>query len=57
MAPKAEREDAWHRLALDLPLDKLDAMIQRVGLGDLPDLARRILKGDVRGRVVVDVNA
>jgi len=32
-------------------------MIQRVGLGDLPDLARRILKGDVRGRVVVDVNA
>jgi len=57
MAPKAEREEAWTKLARDLPLEKLDVMIQRVGLEELPDLAKRILKGGVRGRVVVDVNA
>ncbi len=56
MAPKAEREAAWARLVTDLPLDRLDAMIQDVGLGDLPDLGKRILKGGVTGRVVVDVD-
>ena len=29
----------------------------RVDLSDLPDLGRAILKGQVRGRVVVDVTA
>jgi acrylyl-CoA reductase (NADPH) len=54
--PMKRRQDAWHRLAADLPLAKLDAMTEMVPLGALPGLAGRILKGEVRGRVVVDVS-
>ena len=56
MLPKAPREDAWRRLATDLPLDKLDRTVSEAALGDLPALAPKILKGEIRGRVVVDVN-
>ena len=38
-------------------MDKLSAMIQPATLEDLPRLGAEILKGQVRGRVVVDVNA
>lgn len=54
MAPTAIRTEAWQRLGRDLPLDKLDAMTSEIGLADLPDWGGRILKGQVRGRVVVD---
>lgn len=57
MQPFANRVRAWERIASDLPMDKLDAMIQPATLGDLPGLGRSILKGQVKGRVVVDVNA
>jgi acrylyl-CoA reductase (NADPH) len=56
MCPMPERQEAWHRLAADLPLEKLDAMTETVPLAALPELASRILKGETRGRVVVDVN-
>lgn len=55
MCPIARREAAWARLVKDLPVDHLDAATQVVGLADLPEMANRILKGQVRGRVVVDV--
>jgi len=55
MCPRDERTEAWRRLARDLPLDRLEQMSQTVPLSALPDLAPKILKGDVRGRVVVDV--
>ena len=55
MCPIARREAAWARLVEDLPVDHLDAATQVVGLADLPEMANRILKGQVRGRVVVDV--
>lgn len=57
MQPFANRLRAWQRVASDLPLDKLEAMIEPATLGDLPRLGSEILKGQVRGRVVVDVNA
>jgi acrylyl-CoA reductase (NADPH) len=57
MCPMLERQEAWRRLAHDLPLDKLDAMIETVPLASLPEYGKRILKGETRGRVVVDVNA
>lgn len=57
MQPTPNRLRAWKRIAQDLPMDKLEAMIEEVGLGALPDLGRAILKGQVKGRVVVDVNA
>ncbi len=56
MQPYANRVRAWARIAQDLPMDKLEAMIQPAVLGDLPALGRDILKGQVQGRVVVDVN-
>ncbi len=57
MQPQANRVKAWARIASDLPMEKLDAMISEATLADLPDLGRAILKGQVKGRVVVDVNA
>lgn len=56
LSPFAERSRAWARIAAELPLAKLDAMVQEVGLADLPALGAAILAGGVQGRVVVDVN-
>ncbi len=55
--PMERRRTAWQRLTRELPLDKLDGMIVDATLADLPRLGGEILKGQVRGRVVVDVNA
>lgn len=57
MQPFDNRLRAWSRIAKDLPMAKLDAMIQTAKLSDLPALGQQILKGQVKGRVVVDVNA
>ena len=57
MQPFDNRLRAWQRIATDLPMDKLEAMIQPATLKDLPQLGADILKGQVKGRVVVDVNA
>ncbi len=57
MQPYENRVRAWERIAKGLPMDKLEAMIQPATLGDLPGLGRDILNGQVKGRVVVDVNA
>jgi acrylyl-CoA reductase (NADPH) len=56
MCPLPLRRQAWQRLARDLPLAKLDALTSHAGLKDLPQLADAILKGKVRGRLVIDVN-
>ena len=55
--PRDRRIVAWNRIAKDLPLDKLDALTETASLGDLPDLAGKILKGQLRGRTVIDVNS
>jgi len=57
MCPPGPRIEAWRRLAHDLPMDRLAAIIQQVALADVPGLAARFAKGQVRGRIVVDVNA
>lgn len=57
MCPAPQRKEAWARLARDLPLDKLDAMTTTAKLGDAMGLARTILKGQVRGRTVIDVKS
>lgn len=57
MQPYDNRVRAWGRIAKDLPMDKLEAMVQPAVLSDLPQLGSDILKGQVKGRVVVDVNA
>ncbi|NKX46103.1 acryloyl-CoA reductase [Roseicyclus persicicus] len=57
MQPYDARVRAWERIARDLPMEKLEAMVEPAGLADLPGLGAAILKGQVRGRVVVDVRA
>ena len=57
MQPYEARVRAWQRIANDLPMDKLESMIITAALADLPDLGRAILKGGIKGRVVIDVNA
>ncbi len=57
MQPYDNRLRAWQRIATDLPMDKLEAMMHPAALSDLPQLGADILKGQVKGRVVVDVNA
>lgn len=55
MQPYDNRVRAWGRIASDLPMDKLEAMIQPATLEELPALGAAILKGEVKGRVVVEV--
>lgn len=57
MQPYDNRLRAWQRIAQDLPMDKLDAMVQPATMADLPQLGRDILNGQIKGRVVVDVTA
>lgn len=56
-APMARRRCAWERLDTDLDLSKLEAMTQDVPLSSIEGYGNKILAGQVRGRIVVDVNA
>jgi acrylyl-CoA reductase (NADPH) len=55
--PYERRLAAWDRLVEDLPLDQLEAMTTVIPLAAVLDWAPKIVDGQVRGRVVVDVNA
>ncbi|HOB65709.1 MDR family oxidoreductase [Ottowia sp.] len=55
MAPYARRAEAWSRLAAELPAEVLAGNTATIALGDAPAVAARLLAGQVRGRVVVDV--
>ena len=57
MQPYENRLRAWERVAKDLPMDKLEDMMVEAKMSDLPGLCEDILKGQVKGRVVADVNA
>ena len=56
MAPKALRVRAWDKLACNLVASKLDAITREIGLGDVIGVAADLLAGNIRGRVVVNVN-
>jgi acrylyl-CoA reductase (NADPH) len=56
MCPMPKRMAAWTRLQSDLALDRLEAMTAEARLADVPRLAADIVKGLVRGRLVIDVN-
>jgi acrylyl-CoA reductase (NADPH) len=57
MAPMATRLQAWSRLASDLDKTKLDAITTEISLAQAIARAPDILAGQVRGRLVVNVNA
>ncbi len=56
MQPYNNRVRAWQRIATELPLEKLDAMIRPATLDEVPKFATEILKGQIKGRIVVDLN-
>ncbi len=56
MCPRPRRLEAWQRLARDLDPGRLAAMTAEIGLAEAIPTAARLLAGEVRGRVVVDVN-
>ena len=56
MAPE-RRRTAWTRLAGELPMETLDRLTQTAQLADVPGLSRQMINGEIRGRVVIDVNA
>lgn len=55
MCPKARRLSAWARLSVDLDAERLAAMTTTVPFERAIDVAREILNGTVRGRVVVEI--
>jgi acrylyl-CoA reductase (NADPH) len=55
MCPRGERTEAWNRLAHDLSRERLERMTVEVPLSELPALAPQLLKGGIRGRIVVAV--
>lgn len=54
MAPLERREEAYRRLAEDLEMSKLDALSSTIKISEVPEKAADILKGKVRGRLIVD---
>ena len=54
--PVPRRTEIWDALAKEMPRDVLESMIEEIGLSDVPDYGRKILDGQIRGRILVDVN-
>lgn len=54
--PYEERIEAWTRLATELDLAHLQTITREIGLSEAIGVAQQLLDGQVRGRVVVDVN-
>ena len=57
MCPIERRTQAWQHLAQELDRAKLDAITREIALADAFEAGRAILAGEIRGRVVVNVNA
>jgi acrylyl-CoA reductase (NADPH) len=55
MRPRQDRIDAWARLATDLDREALALITQEIGLDEVVQTAERLMKGEVRGRVVVNL--
>ena len=55
--PKADRIAAWNRLAEDLDLTHLDAIMTEITLSQALETAQEQMQGLTRGRFVVNVNA
>jgi acrylyl-CoA reductase (NADPH) len=56
MRPIKDRVEAWQKLSELLPENEMQSIAQVIGLEASIDVANKLLKGDVTGRVVVDVN-
>ena len=55
MAPLAKRQQAWERLAKDMDIAKLDAIVEEVPLESVVEKAAQLMAGQLKGRVVVRI--
>jgi acrylyl-CoA reductase (NADPH) len=55
LCPQPRRREAWQRLARDLDRAKLLEMTSEIDLAQIPNVAPKILEGNVRGRIVVKI--
>ena len=55
MCPYATRIRAWERLAKELPIGQLNAATTKVALRDVVPWGEKILKGQIKGRLLIDV--
>jgi len=56
MCPRDLRLDLWKRLSTNWKLDNLEQITTTIKLEDLDEYVAKILKGQIRGRVLVDLN-
>jgi acrylyl-CoA reductase (NADPH) len=56
MRPRADRVEAWRRLSRDLEIKTLELLVEEISLAQAIERAGLFLEGQVRGRIVVDVN-
>ena len=56
MCPMDRRTQAWQHLAQELDRAKLDTITREIALAEALEAGRAILAGEIRGRIVVDVN-
>jgi acrylyl-CoA reductase (NADPH) len=56
MRPRLDRVEAWRRLSRDLEIKRLELLTEEISLIEALERAAPLLEGQVRGRIVVDVN-
>lgn len=56
MCPRPDRLEAWRRLGIDLDVSKLEMISTEISLADAIPTAANLINGEIRGRVIVDVN-
>lgn len=56
MCPRPDRLEAWRRLGMDLDVSKLEMISTEISLAEAIPTAAKLINGEIRGRVIVDVN-
>jgi acrylyl-CoA reductase (NADPH) len=56
MRPRSDRIEAWQRLSRDLEMERLELLTEEIPLSQAIERANHFHGGQVRGRIVVDVN-
>ncbi|MBI36142.1 MAG: oxidoreductase [Alphaproteobacteria bacterium] len=56
MQPYENRVKVWNRIANELPTNKLEEMTKIIDLSKVSENASSILSGQIRGRLVIDLN-
>ncbi|WP_248322409.1 MDR family oxidoreductase [Caballeronia sp. Sq4a] len=55
--PRERRIAAWNAIAADVPVETIERVASAISLADAPESAASLLRGEIKGRVIVDVNA